>query len=121
MRTRSLTHHASPHIIRLCLDGQAGGFSTREVFGGIPEFATSYKTCNSLGTALGDGVRGRGLGLHRDRSGRFLRCRDNAALAAAALGDAEFEALARELGYDGPDELGDAIDRLPPAEGAPTP
>ena len=38
---------------------------------------------------MGDGVRGSGLGLHRDETGNFRRCRDNAALALAELSDAE--------------------------------
>jgi hypothetical protein len=122
MKTKSMVRKAAKVVIRRCLDGQPGGFDTREIFEAVAEFAASYRTPNALGTALGDGVRGSGLGLHRDQAGQFARCRDHAALAAAELGDDEFAALAQELGYGGPDELADAIDRLPTAPyGGPTP
>jgi hypothetical protein len=120
--TKALIRGAAPVVISECLNGTGDGFTPRAIFDQVPRFAASYTSANALATALGAGVRGRGLGLHRDPAGRFLRCRENAALAAAELGDGEFAALVRGLGYDGPDELGDAIDRLPPApEGAPTP
>lgn len=118
MKTKAAIRRAAPAVIRKCLDGRAGGFSTQEVFDAVPEFASSYRTSNALGTALGDGVRGSGLGLHRDAEGTFRRCRDNAALAAAALDDDEFAALADELGLAGPEALAEAIDRLPPAPAA---
>ena len=89
MKTKSLIRKAAESVVRECLDGQPGGFSTRQVFDRVAEFATSYKSPNALGTALGEGVRGSGLGLHRDEAGNFRRCRDNAALAVAELSDAE--------------------------------
>jgi hypothetical protein len=115
MKTNSMMRLAAASVIRECLDGQSGGFSTREVFESRTEFVTSYRTANALGTALGDGVRGKGMGLHRDLNGKFLRCRDNAALAATNLTDDEFAALAFELELPDPDALADLIDQLPAA------
>ena len=115
MKTKAILRKAAESVVRKCLDGQPGGFSTREIFDQVAEFATSYKCSNAIGTALGDGVRGSGLGLHRDETGNFRRCRDNAALALAELSDAERELLARQLTFSGTNGLIDAIDRLPPA------
>jgi hypothetical protein len=111
---------AAPAIIRLCLDGRPGGFGAREVFDGVPEFAATHRTPHALGAAMGYGVRGNGLGLHRDAEKKIRRCRDNAALAAAVLDDEEFAALAARLGYPGPDALAEAIDGLPRAPGRET-
>ena len=118
--TKSLIHDAAPVVIRECLIGNTKGFTARQVFNQVPAFGAIYTDANALGTALGDGVRGKGLGLHRDEAGEFRRCRDNAALAAAELTDEEFLALANSLGYPTVDALTDAIDRLPPAPVAPT-
>ena len=118
--TKSLIHNAAPVVIRECLTGNSKGFTARRVFDQVPAFGASYTDANALGTALGDGVRGKGLGLHRDEAGEFRRCRDNAALAAAELTDEEFLALASSLGYPTVDALTDAIDCLPPAPVAPT-
>ena len=85
-------------MIRECLTGNPKGFTARRVFDQVPAFGAGYTDANALGTALGDGVRGKGLGLHRDEAGEFRRCRDNAALAAAELTDEEFLALASSLG-----------------------
>lgn len=113
--TRSLIRAAAPVVIRECLAGNVNGFTARQVFDQVPAFAAIYADANALGTALGQGVRGKGLGLHRDGADDFLRCRDNAVLAAAELSDEEFAALAAVLGFSSPDELADAIDRLPSA------
>ena len=118
--TKSLIHDAAPVVIRECLIGNTKGFTARQVFNQVPAFGAIYTDANALGTALGDGVRGKGLGLHRDEAGEFRRCRDNAALAAAELTDEEFLVLANSLGYPTVDALTDAIDRLPPAPVAPT-
>lgn len=118
--TKSLIHDAAPVVIRECLIGNTKRFTARQVFNQVPAFGAIYTDANALGTALGDGVRGKGLGLHRDEAGEFRRCRDNAALAAAELTDEEFLALANSLGYPTVDALTDAIDRLPPAPVAPT-
>ena len=120
MKTKFIIHKAAESVVRKCLDGQPGGFSTREVFDQVAEFATSYKSPNAIGTAMGEGVRGSGLGLHRDETGNFRRCRDNAALALAELSDAERELLATELTFSGTDKLLEAIDRLPPAPPTPS-
>lgn len=116
MATKEMIRLAAAPVIEACLDGQAGGFGARKIFEAVPEFAARYETANVLGTALGDGVRGSGLGLHRDADGKFRRCRDNAALAAAVLGDDEFAALAAGLGFRDADGLADAIDQLPSAQ-----
>jgi hypothetical protein len=113
--TKSLIHDAAPVVIRECLAGNANGFTARQIFDQVPAFGAIYKDANALGTALGEGVRGKGIGMHRDRDGSFLRCGDNAALAAAKLSDDEFAALAVELGFSSPDELVNAINQLPPA------
>lgn len=120
MKTNSMMRLAATFVLSKCLDGRPGGFTTREVFDGVPEFANSYRSPNALGTALGNGVRGKGMGLHRDLNGKFLRCRDNAALAATNLTDDEFAALAVELGLPDPDALADLIDRLPAAPNEPS-
>jgi hypothetical protein len=120
MKTDSMTRMAAATVIRKCLDGQPDGFSTREVFDSTTDFVTSYRTANALGTALGDGVRGKGMGLHRDQNGKFRRCRDNAALAASNLTDDKLAALAVELGLPDPDALADLIDRLPAAPNEPS-
>ena len=120
MKTKALIRKAAESVVRKCLDGQPGGFSTREIFDQVAEFSGSYTSPNALGTALGDGVRGSGLGLHRDEAGKFRRCRDNAALALTALGAAERELLARELSFSETRDLFDAIDRLPPAPPTPS-
>ena len=120
MTTKGMIRLAAAPVIEACLDGQAGGFGARKIFEAAPEFAARYNTANVLGTALGDGVRGSGLGLHRDEAGEFRRCRANAALAAAELTDEEFLALASSLGYPTGDALTDAINCLPPAPVAPT-
>ena len=109
MGTKSLIHNAAPVVIRECLTGNPKGFTARRVLDQVPALAAIYTDANALGTALGDGVRGKGLGLHRDGAGDFRRCRDNAALAAAKLNDDKFAALAAEL-VGVPDGLADAID-----------
>ena len=112
--TKETIRLAAASVIEACLDGQAGGFGARKIFEAVPEFAARYDTANVLGTALGDGVRGSGLGLHRDAEGKFRRCRDNGA-AAAELREDEIDDLAAELGFRDADGLADAINQLPSA------
>ncbi len=119
--TKFLIHNSAPVVIRECLLGNLRGFTARQVFEQVRAFGAIYTDANALGTALGDGVRGKGLGLYRDEAGEFRRCRDNGGLAAAELTDDEFLALAISLGYPTADALADAIDHLPPAPVAATP
>ena len=107
-------------MIRECLTSNPRGFTARQVLDQASALGKSYTDSNALGTARGDGVRGKGLGLFRDAAGEFRRCRDNAALAAAELTDEEFLALANSMEYSTADALADAIDRLPPAPVAAT-
>ena len=58
--TKSLIHNAAPVVIRECLTGNPKGFTARRVFDQVPAFGASYTDANALGTALGDGVRGKG-------------------------------------------------------------
>jgi hypothetical protein len=113
LQTEVQIRSAAPIVIGECLSAQSRGFSAKEVLDASPQLSTVYVTANALGTALGDGVRGKGLGLYRDRTGRFLRSRTNAALAASRLSDDELTALAADLGFDDAAALIDAIDAPP--------
>ena len=102
LKTKAMITHAARAVVRECLKDARGGFTAKEIFVQVPVFAASYTDANALGTALGEGVRGRGLGLHRDRDDSFLRCRENATLAAEHLEDAEIDDLTAELGFRAP-------------------
>ena len=121
LKTKAMITHAARAVVRECLKDARGGFTAKEIFVQVPVLAASYTDANALGTALGEGVRGRGLGLHRDRDGSFLRCRDNATLAAEHLEDAEIDDLTAELGFRGADGLAEAINQLPSAQAGPPP
>jgi hypothetical protein len=118
MKTEVALHSVAGIVIGKCLAGQAEGFTAREVLDDCPTLAGAYRTANALGTMMGAGVRGKGLGLHRASTERFARCRDNAALAASRLSDDELSALAADLGFADAEALIDAIDRLPVAPSA---
>ena len=78
----------------------------------MPEIKEAYATPNALGTCLGTGIKGTGMGLHT-KQGTFARCRENAALAASCLSDEAFGNLAVELNYEEPEGLAEAIAALP--------
>ena len=104
---------AAPAVIQECLDQtQTNGFTAREIYKAVPEIKAAYATPNALGTCLGTGIKGTGMGLHTKR-GTFARCRENAALAASCISDEEFTALASGLGYDSPEALAAALAALP--------
>ena len=104
----------APAVIKECLDQtQTNGFTTRAIYEAVPEIKAAYASPNALGTALGSGVKETGMGLH-SKNGAFARCRENAVLAAGCLSDQQFEALAEELGHDGPEGLAQAMNALPP-------
>ena len=108
-----LKKKAARAVIEECLDqSQPSGFTTREIYEAVPEIKEAYATPNALGTCLGTGIKGTGMGLHTKR-GTFARCRENAALAASYLSDEEFTALASDLGYDSPEALVEALTNLP--------
>lgn len=104
----------APAVIKECFDqNQTDGFTTRDIYEAVSEIRTAYATTNALGTVLGTGIKGTGMGLH-SKQGAFARCQENAALAAGCLSDQEFAALAEQLGHDGPEGLAKAIAALPP-------
>jgi hypothetical protein len=115
LKTDATIRTAAGVVIDECLVGHSEGFTARVLLERCPTLAAAYRTPNVIGTMLGDGIRGKGLGLHRDSKGRFSRCRDNAALAASRLSDDELSDLAADLGFAHAEELIDAIDRLPAA------
>ncbi len=103
----------APEVIEECLNTtKTSGFTTRDIFEAVPEIKTAYQTPNALGTALGTGIKGTGMGLH-GKGGAFARCRENASLAASCLADEAFGKLAADLGYDEPEGLAEAIAALP--------
>jgi len=103
----------APAVIQECLDQtQTNGFTAREIYKAVPEIKAAYKNPNALGTSLGTGIKGTGMGLHR-KNGAFARCRENAVLAANCLSDDAFSQLASDLGYNSQDELAEAIAALP--------
>ena len=103
----------APTVIKECLDTtKTSGFTTREIYEAVPEIKEAYATPNALGTCLGTGIKGTGMGLHTKR-GTFARCRENAALAASCLSDEAFGNLAVELDYEEPEGLAEAIAALP--------
>ena len=108
-----LKKKAARAVIEECLDqSQPSGFTTREIYEAVPEIKEAYATPNALGTCLGTGIKGTGMGLHTKR-GTFARCRENATLAASCLSDEEFGNLAVELDYEEPEGLAEAIAALP--------
>jgi hypothetical protein len=115
LKTDTVIRTAAGIVIDECLAGQSEGFTASALLERCPTLAAAYHAPNVIGTALGEGVRGKGLGLHRDLQGRFSRCRDNAALAASRLSDDELSDLAADLGLADAEALIDAIDRLPAA------
>jgi hypothetical protein len=122
MRTKDMIRKAAGSIVRRCLQDQPGGFTAQQILEDTAALAAYYHSPNALRTALGAGVRGTGLGLHRDRQGAYLRCRENGAVALleAELSEEELAALATELGFADLDGLVEAIDRLPPASPDPS-
>ena len=100
-------------VIEECLDQtNTNGFTSRTIFESVAEIKAAYKNPNALGTSLGTGIKGTGMGLHRKNSA-FARCRENAVLAANCLSDDAFSQLASDLGYNSQDELAEAIAALP--------
>ena len=78
----------------------------------MTEIKAAYETSNVVGTCLGTGIKGTGMGLHSAK-GAFIRCQENAVLAASCLSDEEFAALAEEAGFDSPEALVEALTNLP--------
>ena len=109
-RLKAKVAHA---VITECLDQtQTNGFTTRDIFEAVAEIKAAYESPNALGTCLGAGIKGTGMGLH-GKAGAFARCRENAALAASCLSDEAFGNLAVELDYEEPEGLAEAIAALP--------
>ncbi len=62
---------AAPAVIKECLDTtKTGGFTTRDIFEAVPEVKAAYETPNALGTCLGTGIKGTGMGLHSAKAVR---------------------------------------------------
>ena len=103
----------APAVIKECLDTtKTSSFTTRDIFEAVAEIKAAYESPNALGTCLGSGVKGTGMGLHSAK-GAFARCQENAVLAASCLSDEAFAALAKELGYDSSEALAEALTNLP--------
>jgi hypothetical protein len=105
----------APAVIEECLKtAKTSGFTTRDIFEAVPEIKAAYDTPNALGTCLGTGIKGTGMGLHSAKGGTFARCQENAVLAAGCLmTDEDFEALAGKLGFENAEALAEAMTSLP--------
>jgi hypothetical protein len=84
----------------------------RSLMEDVPEFQQVYRTANSIGTLLGKGVAGHGLGLFR-QDDAYPPTYANGWQLAQRLNSAQFEQVARRLGFDGVDALAAAIRGLP--------
>jgi hypothetical protein len=78
----------------------------------VPEFKKVYSSPNALGTLLGKGVAGHGLGLFR-RGDAYPPTYANGWQLAQRLTATQFEQVARRLGFDGAEALAAAIRNLP--------
>jgi hypothetical protein len=78
----------------------------------VPEFQGVYSAPNALGTLLGKGVAGHGLGLFR-RGDAYPPTYANGRQLAQRLTSAQFEQVARRLGFDGVEALAAAVRKLP--------
>jgi hypothetical protein len=78
----------------------------------VPEFKRVYSSPNALGTLLGKGVAGHGLGLFK-RGDAYPPTYANGWQLAQRLSSAQFEQAARRLGLDGVEALADAVRKLP--------
>jgi hypothetical protein len=78
----------------------------------VPEFQGMYTVPNALGTLLGRGVAGHGLGLFR-RGDAYPPTYANGWQLAQRLTAAQFEQVARRLGFDGVEALAAAVRKLP--------
>jgi hypothetical protein len=78
----------------------------------VPELRDVYTNPNALGTLLGKGVAGHGLGLVR-KGDAYPPIYANGWQLAQRLSSAQFEQAAQRLGFDGVEALADAIRKLP--------
>jgi hypothetical protein len=78
----------------------------------VPAFKRLYSSPNALGTLLGRGVAGHGLGLFR-RGDAYPPTYANGWQLAQRLTSAQFEQVARRLGFDGVEALAAAVRKLP--------
>jgi hypothetical protein len=78
----------------------------------VPEFQGVYTAPNALGTLMGKGVAGHGLGLFR-RGDAYPPTYANGWQLAQRLTSAQFEQVARRLGFDGVEALAAAVRKLP--------
>lgn len=84
----------------------------RGLMEGVPEFQKAYASPNALGTLLGKGVAGHGLGLFR-RGDAYPPTYANGWQLAHRLTSGQFEQVARRLQLDGPEALAAAVRQLP--------
>ena len=111
----TIIHLAAQFILRLFVAGDSSDFSAEDVRRNVPEFREAYAKANIIGTFLGRGVHGKGLGLARGARGRLLVSYDNACRVVHHLEQAEINHVADAVGMS-VDELAAAIEALPRSE-----
>jgi hypothetical protein len=104
-------------VLTRCLRQQA--FSAQAVWQAIPELRDKHRVPNAVAATLGAGIHGQGLQLWRGPDGAFAPCKQNAALAARRLSEAQLRAVAQELGLPDLEALARAILALPSIRPAP--
>jgi hypothetical protein len=104
-------------VLTMCLRRKA--FTAHEAWQAIPELRDKHAVANSVATAMGAGVGGRGFRLWRGPNGHFAAVKENAVLAVHRLGEAELQEVARSLGLPNLEALAQAILALPSIRPAP--
>jgi hypothetical protein len=99
-------------VLTMCLRRKP--FTAHEAWQAIPELRNKHAVANSVATAMGAGVSGKGgFRLWRGRDGAFAPVRENAVLAAHHLGEAELQEVAGSLGLVDLKALAHAVLALP--------
>jgi hypothetical protein len=91
-----------------------GSVRAKGLMNDVQEFRGIYAAPNAIGTLLGKGVAGHGLGLFR-RGDIYPPTYANGWQLAQGLTSTQFEQVARRLGFDGVEALAAAVRKLPEA------
>ena len=112
LSAETIVRLAARFILRLIVAGEVGEFSAEDVRQNVPEFTEAYDRANIVGTMLGRGVHGKGLGLARGAGGRFLMSHENACRVVHRLDQEDIDATVEAMEIT-TDELTAAIKALP--------
>jgi hypothetical protein len=101
---------AAAGCYKLWLEGHA--VRARDLMEAVPEFKSVYTSPNALGTLLGRGVAGHGLGLFR-RGDAYPPTYANGWQLAQRLSPGQFERVAHRLKFASVEDFAAAIRQLP--------